>query len=561
MKKRILALLLACVFLAAAALTPVSADGETDRIINQINATFARAKELSGRSSFYEWCTEYVKYQLLALGITSTADKDIRGNGTQMYYYVDPGTTSTGYKKIKYEGSNCIYEIIADHPGMNVYNILVSWWHGYRMTDSNPGNGHVMFIHAIIDGYIYYSESYKTGDGILEGQPRISSIEKFYSIYNDYYGHAVGAVLFYGDIPAHVHNYKFKSNTPATCTASGADVYTCTICGAEDSRSIPALGHDFETVVNEPSCSENGYSVKVCKRCGEKGQPFDTVPALGHDFEIVTVEPACTESGSRTFICSRCGESRPSEEIPALETLGLPPAVMDLTELHKGIVLVTGETGSGKSTTLAALLDHINHHHRFHIVTLEDPVEYIYHPDLCAINQREVGKDTKSFSSGLRASLREDPNVILIGEMRDRDTIETAITAAETGHLVFGTLHTGSAADAVDRIVQVFPEGMQTQIRLQLSMCLVAVLTQQLVPKKSGGRALAAEFMIVTDAIRNLIRAGNTPQIANAVATSAAIGGQTMDQALVRLVRSGEIEKDVALHYAHDSAYVKKNAM
>ncbi|MBQ7161609.1 MAG: PilT/PilU family type 4a pilus ATPase [Clostridia bacterium] len=249
------------------------------------------------------------------------------------------------------------------------------------------------------------------------------------------------------------------------------------------------------------------------------------------------------------------------EKIPALEDLGLPPAALELTNLHKGIVLVTGETGSGKSTTLAAMIDRVNHTQKSHIVTLEDPVEYIYKPDLCAINQREVGKDTKSFSEGLRASLREDPNVILIGEMRDRDTIETAITAAETGHLVFGTLHTGSASDSVDRIVQVFPEGMQTQIRLQLSMVLNAVLTQQLIPKKGGGRALAVEFMLVTDAIRNLIRAGNTPQIANAIATSAAIGGQTMDQALIKLVRAGTVSRDVALHYAHNPDFVKKNAV
>lgn len=249
------------------------------------------------------------------------------------------------------------------------------------------------------------------------------------------------------------------------------------------------------------------------------------------------------------------------EHIPKLETLGIPPAALSLTNLHKGIVLVTGETGSGKSTTLASMLDSINHTRRDHIVTLEDPVEYIYKPDLCAINQREVGKDTRSFSDGLRASLREDPNVILIGEMRDKDTIETAITAAETGHLVFGTLHTGSASDAVDRIVQVFPEGMQTQIRLQLSMCLEAVLTQQLLPKKGGGRVLACEMMIVTDAIRNLIRAGNTPQIANAIATSAALGGQTMDQALIKLLRSGVISKETAIHFAHNQDYIKKNAI
>ena len=248
-----------------------------------------------------------------------------------------------------------------------------------------------------------------------------------------------------------------------------------------------------------------------------------------------------------------------SDTIPDLKVLGLPPAALDLPDLHKGIVLVTGETGSGKSTTLAAMLDHINHTKPCHIVTLEDPVEYVYYPDKAAINQREVGKDTQSFASGLRASLREDPNVILIGEMRDKETIETAITAAETGHLVFGTLHTGSASDAVDRIVQVFPEGMQTQIRLQLSMCLEAVITQQLLPKKQGGRVLAAELMVVTDAIRNLIRNGNTPQIANAIATSAAIGGQTMDQALVKLVRDGSVSKDVALQYSHDAGYVKKN--
>ena len=249
-----------------------------------------------------------------------------------------------------------------------------------------------------------------------------------------------------------------------------------------------------------------------------------------------------------------------SDRIPRLDSLGLPPAALTLPDLHKGIVLITGETGSGKSTTLAALLDYINHTQYCHIVTLEDPVEYIYKPDKAAINQREVGKDTKSFAAGLRASLREDPNVILIGEMRDRETIETAITAAETGHLVFGTLHTGSAADSVDRIVQVFPEGMQTQIRLQLSMCLQAVITQQLIPRTGGGRALACEMMVVTDAIRNLIRTGNTPQIVNAIATSAAIGGQTMDQALVRLVRSRDISKETALHYAHEQDYVRKNA-
>ncbi len=293
--------------------------------------------------------------------------------------------------------------------------------------------------------------------------------------------------------------------------------------------------------------------------CGDRYDEFD---------EIGELDAAETYADNRCRIHVFKQQGFPSvalrllrEEIPKLENLGLPPGVAALTEKHKGIVLVTGETGSGKSTTLAALIDSINHRYKYHIVTLEDPVEYVYKPDLCAINQREIGKDTRSFSDGLRASLREDPNVILIGEMRDRDTIETAITAAETGHLVFGTLHTGSASDAVDRIVQVFPADAQTQIRLQLSMTLEAVLTQQLVPKKTGGRALACEFMIVTDAIRNLIRAGNTPQIANAVATSASIGGMTMDQALVKLARTGVITKDVALHYSHSRDYVNKNAV
>ena len=248
-----------------------------------------------------------------------------------------------------------------------------------------------------------------------------------------------------------------------------------------------------------------------------------------------------------------------SEVIPRLDSLGLPPSVPGFTKLHKGIVLVTGETGSGKSTTLAALLNEINHTRKDHIVTLEDPIEYIYTPDQCLINQREIGRYTASFSEGLRASLREDPDVILIGEMRDRDTIETAITAAETGHLVFGTLHTDCASDAIDRIVQVFPEGMQNQIRLQLSMTLVAVIAQQLLRKKTGGRILASEVMVVTDAIRNMIRTGNTPQIANAISTSSALGGQTMDQCLAMLSRSRQIDRELAMEYGKDKDFIRKN--
>lgn len=248
-----------------------------------------------------------------------------------------------------------------------------------------------------------------------------------------------------------------------------------------------------------------------------------------------------------------------SDVIPPLDSLGLPPAVLEFPRLQRGIILVTGETGSGKSTTMAALLDRINHTRADHIITLEDPIEYVHTPDRCVINQREIGTDTDSYADALRAVLREDPDVILIGEMRDLRTIETALTAAETGHLVLATLHTKSAADSVDRMVDVFPEGQQRQIRMQVSTCLHAVLSQQLVRRRGGGRVLAAELMMVTPAIRNLIREGKTPQIANALATSAAIGSVTMDNALIDLFRRGIIEAQTAIDAAHDFDYVTKN--
>lgn len=250
-----------------------------------------------------------------------------------------------------------------------------------------------------------------------------------------------------------------------------------------------------------------------------------------------------------------------NEQIPSLSLLGLPPAAEKLPMLKRGIVLVTGETGSGKSTTLAAMLDSINHSKFKHIITLEDPIEYIYTPDKCLINQREIGKDTVNYAAGLRAALREDPDVLLIGEMRDLETIETALTAAETGHLVFATLHTNSAADSIDRIVDVFPEMRQKQIRLQLSTTLMAVLSQQLVLAKAGGRALACELMMVTPAIRNLIREGKTPQIAGSLATSAADGSVTMDNSLIALWRKQAIVAETARSAAHDVEYVRKNTL
>ncbi len=235
-----------------------------------------------------------------------------------------------------------------------------------------------------------------------------------------------------------------------------------------------------------------------------------------------------------------------AEKIPELGSLGLPPMVQTLPALNRGIVLVTGETGSGKSTTLAALLDRINHTYDCHIITLEDPIEYIYKPDRCVINQREIGKDTESYASGLRANLH---------------TIETALTAAETGHLVFATLHTNSAPDSIDRIVDVFPEMRQKQIRMQLSTTLMAVLSQQLLPRKTGGRVAACELMMVTPAIRNLIREGKTPQIASSMATSAAEGSITMDNSLIALYRSHIITAETAKNAAHDAEFVKKNVL
>ena len=250
-----------------------------------------------------------------------------------------------------------------------------------------------------------------------------------------------------------------------------------------------------------------------------------------------------------------------SDHIPEISQLGLPPLVSQFPTWQKGIILVTGETGSGKSTTLAAILNQINHTRKEHIITLEDPVEYIYKPDMCLINQREVGKDTRTYADGLRAILREDPDIILIGEMRDGETIETALTAAETGHLVFATLHTNSAVDSVDRIVGTFSAERQPQIRMQLSTTLKAVLAQQLLVRKGGrGRCAACEAMYVTPAIRNLIREGKTPQMQSALLSSASQGSITMDNCLMNMIRSGLIDVETAIDAAADPDYIRQNA-
>lgn len=248
--------------------------------------------------------------------------------------------------------------------------------------------------------------------------------------------------------------------------------------------------------------------------------------------------------------------------LPDPKDFNIPEAVLRTAGLQKGLVLVTGPAGSGKSTTLACIIDRINRERSGHIITMEDPIEYVYKPDQSIISQREIGQDTESYHNALRAVLREDPDIILIGEMRDLDTIQTALTAAETGHLVLATLHTKSAADSIDRIVDVFPEGLQRQIRMQLSTCLVAVLSQQLLARRDGmGRSLACELMMVTPAIRNLIREGKTPQIASSLATSAAAGSVTMDNALLNLYRARAIDSETARENAHDQDYIRKNTL
>ncbi len=231
--------------------------------------------------------------------------------------------------------------------------------------------------------------------------------------------------------------------------------------------------------------------------------------------------------------------------IPALESMDLPPVLKDLCTRERGLVLVTGPTGSGKSTTLAAMLDHINSTWDAHILTVEDPIEFVHKPKRCIVNQREVGPHTNSFSAALRSALREDPDVILVGEMRDLETISLAITAAETGHLVFGTLHTSSAPKTIDRIIDAFPAGQQGQIRTMLSESLEAVIAQTLLKKKGGGRVAACEVLIGAPAVRNLIREAKLHQIPSMMQTGKALGMQTLDAALQDLVKRGLIDKEL----------------
>lgn len=236
--------------------------------------------------------------------------------------------------------------------------------------------------------------------------------------------------------------------------------------------------------------------------------------------------------------------------VPTIEELNLPRVIYDFCNLHQGFVLITGPTGQGKSTTIAAMLNHINETRKAHVITIEDPIEYIYPHKEALIEQREMHLDTESWVVALRSVLREDPDVVLVGEMRDFETIAAAITIAETGHLVFATLHTNSASQTIDRIIDVFPEYQQQQIRTQLSSIVEGVISQRLVPSLGGGRVPAIEVMLPNGAIRNIIREGKTYQLDNIITTSMEIGMLSLDQALAQLTKGGRISLEVGRNYS-----------
>lgn len=301
-------------------------------------------------------------------------------------------------------------------------------------------------------------------------------------------------------------------------------------------RMLPA---DVEAIIR-PTMSEQVQ--KILKEKGEADYAY-SIPGLGR-YRVNVFK----QRGSYAFVMRLVGTT-----VPQASELGIPDSVVELTGRKRGLVLVTGPTGSGKSTTLASLIDIINTIYNSHIITLEDPIEYLHNHKKSVVNQREIGLDSQGYSQALRAALREDPDVILVGEMRDLDTISTAITAAETGHLVFSTLHTIGAASTIDRVIDVFPPHQQQQIRIQLASVLEAVISQQLIPLQDGkGRVAAFEVMHATVAIKNLIREAKTHQIDSIIQTSKKLGMQTMDDAIYDLYLRRKIDAERALTFAQD---------
>ena len=301
-----------------------------------------------------------------------------------------------------------------------------------------------------------------------------------------------------------------------------------------------------DTSLNEDSCNRLIFSLLNNSQRRQLEQNWDLDCSYGLRGVARFRVNVYRQRGSYAACLRALGSS-----IPKLSQLGMPQIIEDVSSKPRGLVVVTGPTGSGKTTTLASLLDHINQNRSVHIITVEDPIEFTYINVKSLIHQREVNEDTRSFANALRAALREDPDVILVGEMRDLETIQLAITAAETGHLVFATLHTNSAAQTVDRMVDVFPAAQQTQVRVQLSSSLLAVFTQTLCKrsKPSGGafgRIMAQEIMVNTPAIANLIRDGKTAQLYSQIQTGGALGMQTLERALANLVLQGKVTRDEA---------------
>ena len=265
------------------------------------------------------------------------------------------------------------------------------------------------------------------------------------------------------------------------------------------------------------------------------------------DFAYQSGEVRCRVNLFRQMGHLGCVMRLLADRIPTLKELGMPPVMEQLAMLPRGLVLLTGPTGSGKSTTLAAMVDYANEHRRAHIITIEDPVEYVHAPKKCVVDQREVGRDVSSFAAALRSALREDPDIILVGEMRDFETISAALTAAETGHLVLSTLHTTGAAKTIDRIIDVFPAHQQGQVRIQLAGVLRGVITQQLVRRAEGGRMAALEVLLGSASVANMIREGKTHQIDSVLQTGGKEGMQLLDKSLGDLVFRGDITLEEAL--------------
>src|SRR5689334_19577259 len=306
---------------------------------------------------------------------------------------------------------------------------------------------------------------------------------------------------------------------------------------------------EYEVLTPE-ACASLAYSVMS----DEQRKRFETTRELDFSFGIKNLSRYRANVYLQRGVVSMAIRQIPFE-IVAMEKLGLPPIVKEFTNRQKGLVLITGPTGSGKTTTLAAMLDRINGSRQSHIMTIEDPIEYIHHHKKCIVNQREVGADTNSFPTALKYVLRQDPDIILIGEMRDLETIESALTIAETGHLVFATLHTNSTYEAVNRIVDVFPADQQKQILTQLAFTLEGVVTQQLIPRsRGGGRVMCAEVLVCTPAIKAVIREGKTHQIYSLMQAGQKFGMQTMNQALLQAVLDKALTPEHAIERCSDRA-------